>query len=321
MPEWHKIRAAIADGAASPREVAAQFSVVPETINAALRRMPDGEEQRQRMRDNNVETARQAQPEAEVPAEAAERLLQFAPHYNENPVPRELAALTARLLYQGVGVRPIAQVVGRPFYIIQGWAAQAGYMTKSMTARHAEIREAIECGAESLEDVADLTGLGRERVRQLLHSMPDREEAARRLGTTVRILFNPPTPVAFPTAPVPVQEMIIPEPEPAPEPKAPKKEAAPERPITAKERERLLHVIYRAQGVQRNATPQARRALTVRDEYVRKLYEDGVTIDALAEAAGVNRDSIRDWTSPAKTYRRQLVTQAIARKQRARRRS
>ena len=309
MPEWHKIRSAISNGAANTRDLADLFDVAPGTISAALRRMPDGQEQRKLMKDNTPSQPASAfpprRPEAEMPDEAAEQLRAFAPHYDDYPVPKELAVLTARLLYIGVTMGAIAKVTGCPFYVVQGWAAQAGYFTQATLARHAEIREAIDCGAESLQDVADLTGLARERVRQLSYSMPDREIVYRKLNVRLR------RPNPAPLEPEPVQEAIsVPEPLPGP------------RTLTNRELLRLLQVIERARNVPRNGTPQQRRLLIIRDQYVQKLHhQEGISIAELAEASGENNAVIRDWASPAKSYRRQLKTQAIARAQRAKRRS
>jgi hypothetical protein len=303
MPEWRKIQAATADGAATPRAIAAQLDGVPAAINAAFLRMPDGKEQRQRMENNSNGKPAPVTVEVNIPAAAADTLRQLAPHYDQTPAPWELADLTAKLMHGGTSLRTIAAVVDRPLHVVQGWAAQGGYLTAAVRARHDEIRQAIGCGAESLQDIADLTGITRERVRQLVYSMPDAEEIYEKLDVKLR------RPI---TRPTPVQEMIIPE--PAPEPVAP-------RGLTAKERRRLLAVVSWARSVQRNATPQARRALVVRDQYARKLYDDGVSLDDIAAAVEVHRDSVRDWVSPAKQHRRQLVTEAIARRQRAKRRS
>ena len=304
MPEWYKIRAEVEAGAGSVRELAQHFGVVPETIYAAFRRMPDGKEQRAKMQENV--THRLTEPtlhEVALPAGAAQRLRQLEPYYDDTPVPAELATLAAELLQSGVGMRPLALATNRPLHVVQGWAAQGGYLSEAILARHQDIRTAIELGAETIEDVADLVGLSRERVRQITYSMPDMEEVCDKIGITRHRL--PPRP-----DPIPVQETITPdEPEPV------------KRVITKKERDKLLHLIDRARNVQRNATPAARRAYTVRDEYVRKLLADYLTISDLAEAAGVKPDSIRDWSSIAKTYRRQLITEAIARKQRAKRRA
>lgn len=304
MPEWRKIRAEIEAGASSAKELARRFDVAPETIHAAFRRMPDGKEQRRQMHENM--TQRLAQPlqdEPLLPPETTQRLRAFADHYDETPAPSGLTQLVAQLMHSGIGMRPIALTVDKPLHVVQGWAAQGGYLSNTMRARHAEIREALNCGAASLQDIADLVGISPERVRQILYSMPEMEEIYKKIGVTKhRRLVRPDG-----TAPLPQQQTIT-EPEPA-------------RVITKHERERLLHVIDRARAVQRNAPPAARRAFTVRDEYVRKLLADGLTIDDLAEAAEVSRDAIRDWSSPAKTYRRQLITEAIARKQRAKRRS
>ena len=316
MPEWHKIRTAIAGGAASTREVGQLLDVVPGTISAALRRMPDGEEQRKRMTDNrdNRQPASAfpaGGPEVEMPPEAVQILRDLSPHYDEYPAPKELAITTARLLYMGVALARIAELVGRPFYIVQGWAAQGGYYTKATLARHAEIREAIECGAASLQDVADLTGMGRERVRQLTYSMPDQDEVYRRLNVKTRRTITEPIPVASRPQ---QQEIEV--------PASSIRQPDPARHLTGKEITRLKYLIDRSRSVQRNATPQARRVMTLRDQLCQKLHhEEGISIAELAVATGEHPDSVRDWTSFAKSYRRQLITASIARKKRARKRS
>jgi bacterioferritin-associated ferredoxin len=316
MPEWYKIRAEVTAGAGTVQELAQRFGVAPKTICAAFRRMPDGKEQRRQMQENLNSRPDQPTIETGLPSGAAQRLHQLARHYDRHPVPQELADLAAELLRAGTGLRPIAVFTRRPPHVVQGWAAQGGHLTVATRARHDEIREAIECGAESMNDVADLTGLTRERVRQLVCSMPDKEEVYSKLHYT----RNPPTETAPPELSVtPIQETIMPEPaarlKPGPKPDPNRRK------ITKKETERLVHLIDRARNVQRNAPPAARRIFTVRDDYVRKLLAEGLSIADLAEAAEVRPDSVRDWASPAKTYRRQLLTEAIARKQRAKRRS
>lgn len=304
VPEWYKIREAIGSGASNTQELAIIFNVGPGTITNAFRRMPDGEEQKTRMKANRPHPAPSedhtyslhlGQP---VPDDAVALLRGLQDHYEEQPAPPELTRLIAKLMRGGASTAAIALVVNRPLYIIQGWAAQGGYITQANLARHAEIREAIDAGAQSMKDVADLLGISRERVRQLTHSMPDFEDVHRalRLRRTVDVdtLAAVQQEIAMPT----------PAPEQAPEPVG--ESSVTTRQITDKERVKLLTLISQVRALPRFAPPAARRVIIQRDELARKLYDTGVTIQDLADAVEVSPGTIRDWTSPAKQYRRQL---------------
>lgn len=250
--------------------------------------------------------------------EGVEMLREFAPHFDEWPVPAELAALVVMLVKDDrVAMLTIAEAVERPLYLVTGWAAQGGYLTEYNRLRHEQIRDAIKTGAQTIDEVADRIGLGRERVRQLTYCMPDMEEiySQLRVKPIRRVTLSTPVTVkprlaAQPTIVVrPIQEeipgeIVLPT-------------IIPDRALTAKERNKLMELVARAAAVPRNAPPRARLAITRRDKYVRSLYDDGVSVNDLAEGAGVLPASVRDWTSPAKQYRRQLVTKSIARKRRA----
>ena len=255
--------------------------------------------------------------------EGIEMLQEFAPHFDEWPVPAELAALVAMLVKDDrVGLRTIAEAVERPVYIVTGWAAQGGHLTEYSRLRHEQIRQAITAGDKSLDEVADRIGLGRERLRQLIFSMHEMDEV--HVALNVKPLRKPdaPKPVTVKPRPLtgatilmrPIQQEI-----PRTLDDDPVPAAIPDRKLTAKERNKVMEVVARAAQVPRNASPRARMAIGKRDKYMRALYDDGVSTADLAEAAGVNPNSIRDWTSSAKQYRRQLVTKSIARKQRAKR--
>lgn len=261
--------------------------------------------------------------------EGVEMLQEFAPHFDEWPVPTELATLVAMLVKDDkVALLTIADAVNRPLYLVTGWAAQGGHLTEYNRLRHEQIREAIKHGARTIDEVADRIGLGRERVRQLTYCMTDMEEVysqlrvkpIRRVNMPIPVTVKP-RPLAKPTIVVRAVQQEIPAPRvevpPAPEIVLPT--VIPDRQLTVKERAKLMELVARAAAVPRNAPPRARMAIGKRDKYVRSLYDDGVSTAELAKAAGVRTDSIRDWTSPAKAYRRQLVTKAIARKQRAKR--
>jgi hypothetical protein len=302
MPEWRKMREAITAGASSTQELAIIFDVGVGSISHTFRQMPDGEEQKARMKTNRTGSP-SAPLDPGLPAEIVDMLLAQKDHYDESPAPRALTSLVAKLLRAGVSGRPIAGLTDRPLYVIEGWAAQGGYITEPIVTRHNEIREAIAAGAESLQDVADLLGLTRERVRQLTYSMPDIERVYLALHVKLRRKVDEPSPQQL-TIPEPiVPDRVVPKPKPEPKPKRRGRE------LTDQERAKLIGLVERVQALPRFAPPGARKIIIERDMYTRQLFEDDVSAETLAKAVGMSPNTIRDWTSPAKQYRRQLHNQ------------
>lgn len=220
-------------------------------------------------------------------SEATDLLLTYADRFHDDPVPEELATFVALLMLEGVGVRPISVIVKRPDYIVQGWAAIGGYISPYIADHHQKIRDALNDGATNIKQIATATGISRERLRQLIASMPDRTEV------NARLLEHGVKPVST----------------------AAKAET---RHMTEAEITKLRELASMGRSVRGNSGQQVRKAADARDVFTRKLRESGVSREELAEVCGVRPDTIADWLSPANSYRRTLQARAAKRRTRKR---
>jgi len=199
----------------------------------------------------------------------------YAEHYTQDPPPHGLAQLTADLLRGGASVSAIARVADhQQSYTVQLWASHAGYIAPYLLDQHQKIRDAIKAGAATMKDVADAFGTGRERIRQLMLSMPDRDELVKVLHTNV--------------SGVPSQ----------------RRRGA--RTLTDKELAKLLHLQEAANEPREGASKDVNRAVEQRDTYARALRDAGVAAQNIADACEVTLATVHRWTSPSKQYRRAL---------------